>query len=105
MRGYTFSCKRQGYRYTSQKVSPLAQSKAVFGHTAICRRQRNGLIIKRGQPMNFIEHWFHVSPDAGSGLTEMSVIGAVLLAAVVVWQLRPRAARGVPPTCPTHQII
>ena len=50
--------------------------------------------------MNFIEHWFHVSPDAGSGLTEMSVIGTVLLAAVVVWQLRPGAARGVVPSHP-----
>ena len=39
--------------------------------------------------MDFIERWFHLSPDAGSGATEVALIVAfAMLAAVVFYRRR-----------------
>ena len=37
--------------------------------------------------MNFIERWFHIFPDGGSGATEASVI-ALFILAIVAFSLR-----------------
>jgi MYXO-CTERM domain-containing protein len=45
--------------------------------------------------MDFIERWFHVSPDGGSGATEATILLALcMLVAALVWRRqRRRAAR------------
>jgi len=43
--------------------------------------------------MDFIEEWFHLSPDGGSGLVEaLYILGVVLVAALVVAVRRRRPA-------------
>ena len=45
--------------------------------------------------MDFIERWFGLSPDGGSGATEASIFVAlcVLVVALVWWQQRRRMSR------------
>ena len=44
--------------------------------------------------MNWLEVWFGISPDGGSGTTEMLYAGAaILLAAVIGYSVRRRRAR------------
>jgi hypothetical protein len=39
--------------------------------------------------MDFIERWFGISPDAGSGAFELLILAALLLMITVVWFRRP----------------
>jgi len=38
--------------------------------------------------MDFIEQWFHVSPDNGSGATELVYIIVIAAAVVLLWSRR-----------------
>jgi hypothetical protein len=43
--------------------------------------------------MDFIERWFHFSPDGGNELTELAYIAVpILVAAAVAWVRRARRA-------------
>ena len=45
--------------------------------------------------MDFIEQWFGISPDGGSGATEMIfvIVAALILAMIVWWWIVPYARR------------
>lgn len=46
-----------------------------------------GRLGRKGQAMDFIERWFGISPDGGSGATEMMIIVVfAALAAVFIWR-------------------
>jgi hypothetical protein len=49
--------------------------------------------------MDFIERWFGVSPDGGSGLTEVSYIFvfALIIVLLIRWIYRDRRRRGQNP--------
>lgn len=43
--------------------------------------------------MQFIEEIFHVAPDGGSGILEMSIVMALLSIPTVIFAVRRRAKR------------
>jgi len=48
--------------------------------------------------MDFIERWFHVSPDGGNGMTELTVLIAIVGLAAVIYcrrQVAELTRRGV----------
>jgi hypothetical protein len=44
--------------------------------------------------MHFIEHIFHVSPDNGTGLTEIIFLAVLVAAPLVLLRLRNKSKRG-----------
>jgi hypothetical protein len=48
--------------------------------------------------MDFIEQWFGISPDGGSGATEMLyvLVAALVVALFVLWRVAPRYNRASP---------
>ncbi|MFL5226249.1 MAG: hypothetical protein ACJ8CH_22555 [Microvirga sp.] len=45
--------------------------------------------------MDFIEQWFGISPDGGSGATELLylVVAALVIAMILGWWIAPRVSR------------
>jgi hypothetical protein len=50
--------------------------------------------------MDFIERLFNISPDGGSGATELLFfVAGLIAAAVAVWRFRPRSTHGASTRC------
>jgi hypothetical protein len=52
---------------------------------------------KKEAQMDFIERWLHISPDGGSGVSEILILGVVILTAIslIIVSLRSYLPRNV----------